>query len=257
MEGACRRSACSNAHGFAEIRDAMNDASPICWRWLEGRCHIPHCKYAHTFRRHHASQRSSFDNGRSSFARSRNSGDSRRGSFHTSSNARRSVDRRRPSFSSACNGARDPNQLDGPADHMAALDSALTRQAKLPIRPVHARKSMDRSYANDRSFNNERSFNDAPVRPWVAMARASAAGNGKSGLFAGDGRGRMPSSSGHGSSGSGDENVNGKMSGSGGKSWCNALLGKPMPNGSDERLSGKGRPAATFASRVAAVSADK
>ena len=120
---------------------------------------------------------------------------------------------------------------------------------------------MDRSYADDRngrSFNNNgRSFSDAPVRPWVAMARASAAGNGKSGLFAGDGRGRMPSSSGHGSSGSGDENVNGKMSGSGGKSWCNALLGKPMPNGSDERLSGKGRPAATFASRVAAVSADK
>jgi hypothetical protein len=53
LTGTCTRTACPNAHGFSEIRDAMNDASPICWKWLEGRCRVPHCKYAHTFRRHH------------------------------------------------------------------------------------------------------------------------------------------------------------------------------------------------------------
>ncbi|NJR41472.1 MAG: hypothetical protein HC767_01230 [Akkermansiaceae bacterium] len=91
---------------------------------------------------------------------------------------------------------------------------------------------MDRSY-NERSFNNDRSFNEgAPVRPWVAMARASATNNGKShGMPGADARAR----SGHGSSSSGDENVNGKVTGSGAKSWCNALCNGVMPNEGNEQ----------------------
>lgn len=250
MQGACRRSACPNAHGFVEIRDAMNDASPICWRWLEGRCHVPHCKYAHTFRRHHASQRSSMD---SSMSKGRSSMDRRR-SFNSIPDNSRRDGRRRSSLSNAFTGSGDPNQLDGPADHLhTALDSALTQQAKAPIRPVHARKSMDRSFQKGNSHNTDRSLTEnVPARPWIAMARASAAKNGKSHGFSG---GESFTRSAHGSSGSGDENVNGKVAGSGAKPWCNALCNGVVPNSAHAQgADGKGRwGAGKTARRMAAV----
>ena len=172
MEGGCKRSACPNAHGFAEIRDAMNDASPICWRWLEGRCRVPHCKYAHTFRRHHASQRVSVDGSRNSFSRARNSFDGRRRRSNVSDGARLSHDRRRPPISS------DANRLDGPAPSrlgssqgLTALDSALTRQAKLPIKPIPARKSMEFARASG----------DGGSRPWANHSRTGSIGGSASG----------------------------------------------------------------------------
>jgi hypothetical protein len=185
----------------------------------------------------------------------------RRRSINMNNDSRRSGDKRRTSNSSGFPGDGNPNQLDGPVDQLAAaLDSALTRQAKMPIRPVHARKSMDRNsvnnerkpmtrqpFQNERSFSNDRALTEtAPVRSWVAMARESAAVKDNV-MHAADTRAR----SGHGSSGSGDENVNGKMSGSGAKSWCKALCnGVVGPDGASPN--GKGRqPAGTFANRAA------
>lgn len=176
MEGKCDRPNCPKAHGFAEIRDAMNDASPICWRWLEGRCNVPHCKYAHTFRRHHAS-RISVDGSRSSFSKSRTSFDNRRRRSNVG-DPRRSYDRRRTSNVSA-----DANRLDGPAPSsmtsaqgLTALESSLTRQAKLPIKPVPARKSMEFSRASG----------DGGSRPWGHHSRTGSAGGSAGGSASGD-----------------------------------------------------------------------
>eukprot|EP00892_Ulva_mutabilis_P001083 jgi/Ulvmu1/10976/UM007_0155.1 len=187
MEGDCKRSACPNAHGFAEIRDAMNDASPICWRWLEGRCRVPHCKYAHTFRRHHASQRISIDGSRSSFSRPRSSFDGRRRRSNVSdAGLRMSNDRRRTSIASAA----DANRLDGPAPSrlgtsqgLTALDSALTRQAKLPIKPIPARKSMEFARASV----------DGGSRPWANHSRTGSMGGSAGGSASGDENGSSKS----------------------------------------------------------------
>jgi hypothetical protein len=199
----------------------MNDASPICWRWLEGRCNVLHCKYAHTFRRHHASQRSSGD-GRSSFSKARSSCEGRRRSFQPGLDFRRSGDRRRSSASSpSLPPAPDANRLDGPA---------------LPIRPVPARKSMERA----------RAFSDAATRPWVAMARASGSGDVK--LTAGvSGNGSAT-----GSSGSGDENVNGKSAGN--KSFCSAVCNGAKPAARPAVRAGK---AAALPTRVGMVDGEK
>lgn len=182
MEGKCERSTCPNAHGFAEIRDAMNDASPICWRWLEGRCRIPHCKYAHTFRRHHASQRMSVDGSRNSFSRPRGSFDGRRRRSNVSDGRRMSNDRRRTSIAS-----NDVNRLDGPAptgmnfaQGLTALESSLTRQAKLPIKPIPARKSMEFA----------RGSGDGSSRPWAQThsnhSRTGSMGGSAGGSASGD-----------------------------------------------------------------------
>ena len=136
FNGGCSRTACPNAHGFADIRRAMNDASPICWKWLEGRCRVPHCKYAHTFRRHHQS----VDSRRSSMSRSRASFDL------PPPGGRRSLVLPRSGIAAAGSGASTPTAAAGGGHDFAArraagnsLDASGARRASFG----HSRASIE------------------------------------------------------------------------------------------------------------------
>ena len=152
MRSSCTKAQCPNAHGFAEIRGAIADASPICWRWLEGRCRMAHCKYAHTFRRHH---RLSVDAPRR--------GDAQNGSVANSARTSQSDDAQagtpgaRVSMGGAANGAahRAAAPFHAPPGRGSMDFASRKSSAKL-------RNSLDVTGSRRASFGHSRASIDGP-----------------------------------------------------------------------------------------------
>jgi len=154
MQDLCHRGNCPNAHGFAEIRGAMNDTSPICWKWLENSCKAPHCRYQHAFRRR---------NDRSSRDSTRNSLDMRHRTPRSSVDlggrpVRSSMDQRRSST--------DFKRGAQAASRRSMGDSAL---------PVSGRASLD-----SRGPRPQKSFEMGAERVSSAASRAAVWGKGGS-----------------------------------------------------------------------------